>query len=99
MAGKCTVCEKDIVNTTYVPMDEWKIKGNLCSKCYSQKIEEHYPGKHIRTNRLEDFECYHRNYCSLLYLWRLKQFQASESSFTSSSVRNCISVTTFFFLK
>ena len=56
MAGKCTVCEKDIVNTTYVPMDEWEIKGSICSKCYSQKLEKHYPGKHIRTNRLEDFE-------------------------------------------
>ena len=56
MTEKCTVCEKDIVKTTYVPMDEWKIKGKICSKCYSQKIEEHYPGKHIRTNRLENSE-------------------------------------------
>ena len=34
MTEKCTVCEKDIVKTTYVPMDEWKIKGKICSKCY-----------------------------------------------------------------
>ena len=56
MTEKCAVCKKDIVNTTYVPMDEWNITGNLCSKCYSEKIGKHYPGKHIRTNRLEDFK-------------------------------------------
>lgn len=56
MTEKCAVCKKDIVNTTYVPMDEWNITGNLCSECYSEKIGKHYPGKHIRTNRLEDFK-------------------------------------------
>jgi hypothetical protein len=56
MTEKCTICEKDIGDIKYAPMEEWSINGNICSKCYSQKLEEHYPGKHIRTNRLEDFE-------------------------------------------
>ena len=56
MAGKCIVCEKDIGSITYAPMEEWDVKGNLCGKCYSEKLGKHYPGKHIRTNRLEDFE-------------------------------------------
>jgi len=56
MTEKCSICEKDIVNVTYVPMDEWKIKGKICSQCYSKRIEEYYPGKHVRTNRLEDFK-------------------------------------------
>ena len=51
MTEKCYVC-KNQISIQYKPMDEWKIKGSLCSKCYSQKLEEHYPGKHIRTNRL-----------------------------------------------
>ena len=51
MAEKCSVCKNEI-DVEYKPMDEWKIKGSLCSKCYSQKLEEHYPGEHIRTNRL-----------------------------------------------
>tara|TARA_B100001765_G_scaffold5567_1_gene3275 strand:+ start:561 stop:725 length:165 start_codon:yes stop_codon:yes gene_type:complete len=53
MAGKCSACNNDI-DVEYKPMDEWRIKGSLCSKCYSQKLEEHYPGEHIRTNRLTD---------------------------------------------
>ena len=56
MTEKCAVCEKDIVKPSYAPMEEWKINGNICSKCYSEKLSKHYPGKHIRTNRLEDFE-------------------------------------------
>jgi len=51
MDGKCSACNNDI-DVEYKPMDEWKIKGSICSKCYSQKLEEHYPGEHIRTNRL-----------------------------------------------
>ena len=56
MTEKCTICEKDIGDIKYAPMEEWSINGNICSKCYSQKLEEHYPGKHIRTNRLENSE-------------------------------------------
>ena len=44
MTEKCAMCKKDIVNVTYVPMDEWNITGNLCSECYSEKIGKHYPG-------------------------------------------------------
>ena len=51
MAEKCSVCNNEI-DVEYKPMDEWKVKGNICSKCYSQKLEEYYPGEHIRTNRL-----------------------------------------------
>ena len=51
MAGTCSLCKNEIVQE-YKPMDEWKIKGSICSKCYSQKLEEHYQGEHIRTNRL-----------------------------------------------
>ena len=51
MAEKCSVCNNEI-DVEYKPMDEWKIEGSICSKCYSQKLEEHYPGEHIRTNRL-----------------------------------------------
>ena len=51
MAEKCSVCKNEI-DVEYKPMDEWKVEGNICSKCYSQKLEEHYPGDHIRTNRL-----------------------------------------------
>jgi len=51
MVGKCSVCNNDI-DIEYKPMDEWKVKGSICSKCYSQKLEEYYPGEHIRTNRL-----------------------------------------------
>lgn len=31
-------------------MKEWKIEGPLCGKCYSKKIDEHYPGEHGRVN-------------------------------------------------
>lgn len=34
----------------YMPMKDWEIGGLLCSKCYSKKIAEHYPGKHERVN-------------------------------------------------
>ena len=55
LAEKCTICKKDVV-LKYTPMEEWDIKGTICSKCYSERLEKHYPGKHIRTNRMEDFE-------------------------------------------
>ena len=34
----------------YSPMENWKIDGHLCGKCYSKKISEHYPGEHVRVN-------------------------------------------------
>ena len=51
---KCTQCNQDVGGTPYNPMPEWKVEGPLCVKCYSSKLEEFYPGKHIRTNRLTE---------------------------------------------
>jgi len=34
-------------------MEEWKIKGPICGDCYSKKINEHYPGDHVRVNKEE----------------------------------------------
>ena len=53
MTKKCCVCNNEI-ELQYKPMDEWRLKGVMCGQCYSQKLEEHYPGEHIRTNRLTD---------------------------------------------
>ena len=53
MTQTCSLCKNEIVQE-YKPMDEWKIEGKICGKCYSQKLEEFYPGEHIRTNRLTD---------------------------------------------
>ena len=46
---KCSLCEAEM-ELNYVPMEEWKIDGFLCSKCYSKKISEFYPGEHERVN-------------------------------------------------
>ena len=53
MTEKCSLCKNEI-DVKYKPMDGWSVEGTICSKCYSQKLEEHYPGEHIRTNRLTD---------------------------------------------
>ena len=46
---KCKVCGSDI-KQTYMPMEEWKMEGPMCGKCYSQKISEQYPGDHVRVD-------------------------------------------------
>ncbi|MDP3781160.1 MAG: hypothetical protein AABX15_02690 [Thermoproteota archaeon] len=46
---KCVICGK-VMDQKYLPMKEWKINGVMCGKCYSKKISEHYPGKHVRVN-------------------------------------------------
>ena len=46
---KCALCD-DIINFTYLPMKEWDMDGFLCSKCYSKKLSEFYPGDHERVN-------------------------------------------------
>ena len=51
---KCTECDEDVGETPYNPMEGLKMKAPLCGKCYSKKLEEHYPGKHIRVNRLTE---------------------------------------------
>ena len=47
---KCKICSEQIVQR-YVPMDEWNMEGPMCGKCYSKKLDEHYPGDHIRVNK------------------------------------------------
>jgi len=54
MTGKCKQCSNDIGEIPCNPMPEWKVEGPLCGKCYSSKLGEFYPGKHIRTNRLNE---------------------------------------------
>ena len=49
---KCTLCDASI-SFAYLPMKEWGIDGFLCSKCYSKKLSEFYPGKHERVNLSE----------------------------------------------
>jgi len=46
---KCVLCDASI-SFAYLPMKEWDIDGFLCSKCYSKKISEFYPGEHERVN-------------------------------------------------
>jgi hypothetical protein len=46
---KCVICNEKI-ELRYKPMEEWKIKGTLCGKCYSKQVHEHYPGEHVRVN-------------------------------------------------
>ena len=46
---KCALCDASI-SFAYLPMKEWDIDGFLCSKCYSKKISEFYPGEHERVN-------------------------------------------------
>tara|TARA_B100001765_G_scaffold4165_1_gene2526 strand:- start:337 stop:504 length:168 start_codon:yes stop_codon:yes gene_type:complete len=50
---KCSLCEAEM-ELDYVPMEEWKIDGFLCSKCYSQKLAEFYPGEHVRVEPSEE---------------------------------------------
>ena len=49
----CVVCGAN-VEKKYIPMKEWKIEGDLCGKCYSQKISEFYPGDHVRVNLTDE---------------------------------------------
>ena len=48
--NKCAICSEEI-ELHYKSMEEWKIEGFLCGKCYSKKISEHYPGEHVRVNK------------------------------------------------
>ena len=47
---KCVICSEP-VGFRFKAMEEWKIEGTLCGKCYSKKVDEHYPGDHIRVNK------------------------------------------------
>ncbi|MDE1765760.1 MAG: hypothetical protein KGI27_05705 [Thaumarchaeota archaeon] len=48
--SKCSLCNGSI-DHMYQPMESWGVKGSLCSKCYSKKLSEHYPGTHERVNK------------------------------------------------
>ena len=47
---KCAICNEKI-EFHFKAMEEWGIEGTLCGKCYSKKIDEHYPGEHTRVNK------------------------------------------------
>lgn len=47
---KCVICNEKI-EFHFKAMEEWGIEGTLCGKCYSKKIDEHYPGEHTRVNK------------------------------------------------
>nr|AIE99900.1 hypothetical protein [uncultured marine thaumarchaeote KM3_125_A06] len=49
---KCVLCDDEIEHP-YLPMEEWKIDGHLCGKCYSKKLSEFYPGDHVRVDLSE----------------------------------------------
>jgi len=44
----------EIVGFQFKAMEEWKIDGTLCGKCYSKQLSEHYPGEHVRVNKQLD---------------------------------------------
>jgi hypothetical protein len=52
--GKCTECNQSVGETPYNPMPEWKLEAPLCGKCYSKNISKHYPGEHVRLNRMDE---------------------------------------------
>jgi len=47
---KCVICSEK-VQLHFRAMNEWGIEGTLCGKCYSKKLNEYYPGDHIRVNK------------------------------------------------
>ena len=47
---KCTICSEKI-ELPFKAMKEWGIEGVICGKCYSKKLDEHYPGEHTRVNK------------------------------------------------
>ena len=50
---KCAMCGGP-VGFRFKSMAEWDIQGIICDKCYSKKINEHYPGSHVRVNQNRD---------------------------------------------
>ena len=47
---KCIICSEKM-QPRFNPMEEWGIDGAMCGDCYSKKLNEHYPGEHIRINK------------------------------------------------
>jgi hypothetical protein len=50
---KCVLCD-GLMEPQFNPMKEWNIDGPICGKCYSKKLFEFYPGKHVRVNLSDD---------------------------------------------
>ncbi len=46
----CTACGGKVM-LRYTPMKEWEISGTICGDCYSKKLNDHYPGDHVRINK------------------------------------------------
>lgn len=44
---KCSICGQAI-QKQYMPMKGWSVSGAMCGTCYSAKLDEHYPGEHVR---------------------------------------------------
>ena len=38
---KCILCNGEIT-ILYTPMEQWKISGNLCGRCYGKKLTDYY---------------------------------------------------------
>lgn len=49
MPDTCSECGGKMPKT-YMPMEEWGIRGPLCGSCYSKLLARHYPGDHVRVN-------------------------------------------------
>ena len=47
---KCVLCGEKI-ELPFKAMEKWGIDGTLCGKCYSKKLNEYYPGEHVRVNK------------------------------------------------
>lgn len=50
MKKKCTICNEPM-GFHFKAMEDWKIEGLMCGKCYSKKLNEYYPGEHVRVNK------------------------------------------------
>ena len=39
---RCTLCNNEIIEFKYCAMQSWNLKGYLCGRCYSKKLDETY---------------------------------------------------------
>ncbi len=47
---KCILCNGEIT-ILYTPMEQWKISGSLCGRCYGKKLTEYYLSSSEATKR------------------------------------------------
>ena len=47
---KCILCSSEIT-ILYTPMEQWKILGDLCGRCYGKKLTEYYLSSSEATKR------------------------------------------------